>query len=123
MEPVVDEFASVRSFALRDFVFMMGEHVVDTASVQVECFTQIFTAHGAAFDMPAGATGAPGAVPLDIAVFIIPSFPEGEVADGIFGIFVIFHPVANALAFHIDFSQLTVLGEDVKISRQLLYHA
>ena len=36
MEPVVDELYAVGGFGLRDFVFMMREHVVDTAAMDVK---------------------------------------------------------------------------------------
>ena len=51
------------AFALRDFIFMMGELQVDAAAVNVEGLTQIFAGHRAAFDMPARAATAPGRIP------------------------------------------------------------
>ena len=45
---------------LGQLVFVMGEHQVHAAAVDVEGLAEVFHAHGRAFDMPAGPALAPG---------------------------------------------------------------
>jgi hypothetical protein len=42
VEPVADKVFASGGFALRDFVFVMGKGEIDAASVDVNCFTEIF---------------------------------------------------------------------------------
>lgn len=88
MHPVARELAVGRAAALGDFVFVMGEDEVNAATVEIEGFAKIFKRHGGAFEVPAGSARTPGAFPLVVAVFGFPSFPEGEVGNGVFAVFV-----------------------------------
>ena len=108
MQPVIYKFAGVCSFTLSDLIFMMGEHIVDPAGMQIKSFTQIFLTHGTAFNVPSGSAGAPGAVPFHIAVFFVPCFPECKVTHGIFFIFIGTDPHTVPLLFPVDFCELTV---------------
>ena len=62
---------------------MVGEKQVHPAGVQVDGGAEQRLAHGAAFDVPAGAAlgGAVRAGPFDVAVLGLVGLPEGEVAD------------------------------------------
>ncbi len=53
----------MRAFALRDFVFMVGELQVDATGVDVDGVAQVRLGHRRAFDVPAGAPVAPGGIP------------------------------------------------------------
>ena len=75
--PVADHRLGVAAFALGDFVFVVREHEVEAAAVDVERFAEQLLAHGRAFDVPAGPAVAPGAVPRRLAR--LGRFPEGEV--------------------------------------------
>lgn len=98
------------AFALGDFVFVVGEDEVFTAEVEVEAGAEQFHAHGAAFDVPAGAAFAPGAGPVDLAVVIDSGFPEGEVGDGVFGVFVVADAFARAHGFEVEVEEAAVLA-------------
>ena len=64
MKPVARELAlGMRAAALGDFVFMMWEHQVVAATMNVEARPQQFVAHGRTLDMPARTPTPPGAVP------------------------------------------------------------
>src|SRR5690606_14631362 len=54
---------AMRAGRLRNFVFMMRELQVDAAAMNVDSLAQMLLDHGRAFDMPAGTTPAPGALP------------------------------------------------------------
>ena len=60
MHPVFGLRLAVAAFALRDFVFVMREDEVEPAAVDVERFAEQSSAHGRAFDMPAGAARPQG---------------------------------------------------------------
>ena len=67
----------VGAAALGDFILVMRELQVDPAPMNVEGGAEQFVAHGAAFDMPAGAAPAPGAVPA--RRFGVGRFPQHEI--------------------------------------------
>ncbi len=50
--------------ALRYLAFMVGEHEVHAAAMDIEHIAEIFPAHGGAFEMPSGKTLAPGTRPV-----------------------------------------------------------
>ena len=77
--PVEDHRLVVAAFALGDFVFVVREHEVEPAAVDVERFAEQLLAHRRALDVPARAAGAPGAVPRGLAR--LGRFPEREVGD------------------------------------------
>ena len=79
MGPVVDHRLGVAAFALGDFVFVVGEQKIEPAAVDVECLAQELAAHRRAFDVPARAALAPGAVPRRL--LRLGRLPEGEVRD------------------------------------------
>ncbi len=82
MGPVGGHRFAVATFALGDFVFVVGEHQVEPATVDVERFAQQFAAHRGALDVPARSTFAPGAVPGGFAR--LGRFPEGKVGQRAF---------------------------------------
>ena len=67
MHPVVHVLPAEGALALGDFVFVMGEHVVHAARVNVKPRAQIFMGHSGTFNVPAGEALTPGAVPFHIA--------------------------------------------------------
>ena len=77
MHPITGEGLAGGGLALGYLVFMMGEHKVLTARMDIEGGTQKLHAHGAALDMPAGPAFAPGAIPRGLAG--LRALPEGEV--------------------------------------------
>ncbi len=111
VKPVVHEGLSGCSFALGDFVFVVGEDVVNTTRMDVEMWAKVFHAHGGAFDVPAGSTLAPWAWPTDIAVIFVPAFPEGEVGCLFFIVFVGLDADTSDLFFDFDVGEFAVLRE------------
>ena len=81
------------ALALGDFVFVVREDEVEAAAVDVERFAEQLLAHGRALDVPAGAAGAPRAVPRRLAG--LGGFPEGEVGRVAFAV-----GAAAAVALH-----------------------
>ena len=75
--PVIDVRMAAGAFALRDFAFVVREFEIHAATVDVEVFAEGLCAHHRAFDVPAGAAFAPGAVPRRFAGFC--RFPQDEV--------------------------------------------
>ena len=55
--------AAVRTGGLRDFVFVVREHQVDAARVDVDGVAQVRRRHRRAFDVPARTAASPRAVP------------------------------------------------------------
>ncbi len=111
VQPVAHEGFPVGGFALSNLVVVMREHVVDPAGMNIEAGAEILHAHGAAFDVPAGAPFAPGAVPGDIAVLLVPGFPEREVRGALFGVFVLIDSRAGAHLIRLNSPQFAVTGE------------
>src|SRR6185312_7138144 len=67
MYPVISKRFACISFALGYFVLMVGEDVVDTASMDVKMRAKIFHRHGAALNMPSRETSSPGTIPGHLA--------------------------------------------------------
>src|SRR6266403_234768 len=91
MQPVPDEFLSCDAFALSDLCFVMRKNVIDAAAMDIDLITEQRRRHRAAFDMPAGAARPPRRIPFHIAIFFIPCFPKGKVADMFLVILVVLH--------------------------------
>ena len=51
---------------LGNLVSVMDINMIDTAAMDVQLFAQIFQAHGRTFNVPAGKTDAPRAIPLHL---------------------------------------------------------
>ena len=79
MNPIADVAGAESGFALGDFILVVGEYVIHAAGMDVKRFAQVFGGHRGTFDMPAGETGAPGAIPFNIAAGF-GGFPQGEIA-------------------------------------------
>ena len=60
VQPVFRQRLAVGRFGLGQLIFMMGEHEVHAAAVDIEGFAEVFLAHRRAFDMPAGPPLPPG---------------------------------------------------------------
>ena len=71
-------FAGV-ALALGDFALVVGEYVVHAAGVDVKALAEVFDGHSGAFNMPAGETLAPLALPFELAAGF-GGFPKGEIA-------------------------------------------
>ena len=60
VEPIFREMATARAFTLGDLVFVVREDEIDSAGVKVEGIAEVFLNHRRAFEVPPGATFAPG---------------------------------------------------------------
>ena len=68
MQPVFDRLLSAGRNGLGNLTFMMWELEVQSAAMYVKYLTQVPGAHGGAFEVPAGTSFAPRAVPEDVAI-------------------------------------------------------
>ena len=85
MDPVAGEGLARVGFGLGDLVLVVREDKVVAAAVDVDLFAEFGKIHSGAFDVPAGATLAPRAVPGNFAR--LGGFPEGEVHRVVLGFF------------------------------------
>jgi hypothetical protein len=81
---------------LGDFVGVMDGNVVDAACVNVKLFTELFYAHGRTFNVPAGVTPSPGAVPDQRLIF---KFAFGKPQREIVGVAFVFVNVGAGAGF------------------------
>ena len=97
------------ALALRNLIFVVREHQVFAAGVQVEALAQKFHGHRRAFQMPSRPPAANGRIPRSFAGFC--RFPQRKIPRRIFLVLVqidaraVFHPG------QIFFAELAVLGK------------
>ena len=108
VQPVVDVLMAAGAFALCDFAFVVRKFEVHAAAVDVEVFAEGLRAHHRAFDVPAGAAFAPGAVPRRLTGFC--RFPQDEVERVFFG-FVHRDALAGAQVVQAAVGEFAVIGE------------
>src|SRR5512143_592530 len=87
---------------------MVRKDEVLAAGVDVEGFAQMLEPHGRTFDVPAGPSRAPGAVPGGLS--LLRRLPESEV-EGVLFSFVYFDAGACLQFFEVPFGELAVLLE------------
>src|SRR5689334_8732702 len=63
VHPEAGEVHTRRTARLRDLVLMVRENEVFAAAMNIERLREMFHRHGGAFDMPAGASAPPRALP------------------------------------------------------------
>ena len=81
VEPVTAPFVAKVGFALRDLVGVVREDIVYAATVNIKVFTEVFHGDAGAFDVPAGITDAPRAVPFERLILELGlGKPEHEIA-------------------------------------------
>ncbi len=66
VHPIVAPFVPEVRLALRDLVRVVGESVVDAAAVDVETLSEVLHSDAGTFDVPAGVSRAPRAVPFEL---------------------------------------------------------
>ena len=96
------------ALALRYLVFMVGEEQILAAAVNIEGFAQVFHAHGAALNVPAGTAHAPGAGPGRLAGLL--RLPYGKIGGVLLGA-VHFDACAGFQIFQVLARQAAVAGE------------
>src|SRR5438552_5120354 len=69
--------------------------------------------------MPAWTTWAPWRIPFHIAIFLVPCFPQREVANAFLIVFVVLHAPRRLQLGEIEVRELSVIGKfvDAKIDR------
>ncbi len=77
VHPVVNVLAVMGAGGLSDFVFVMREHQIGTAAVNVKMVAQLFAVHRRALDMPSRTACAPRRRPAWLALFR--HLPQDEV--------------------------------------------
>ncbi len=86
VHPVAGEGLAGGALGLGDLVFVVREHEVFAAGVEVEVLSEEPGGHGGALDVPAGAAVTERGIPGGLIVF--DGFPEGEVTGGILFVLV-----------------------------------
>ena len=114
VHPGADETVPGAAFGLRDLGFVMGENVVHAAAMNVDLRPEQRGGHGAALDVPAGASLAPRTLPDHVAIGLIPGFPEREIADALLLILVVADASAGAQFVEVEVGELAVIGEFVE---------
>ena len=125
VHPVAHRLVALGGHALGDLAFMVGEHEVHAAAVDVERLAEIFAPHSGAFEMPAGEAFAPGRGPVhDMLRGSL--LPEGEVhrivllllaVEGAGGVLQLFDVAARELAV----MMVAVIFLDVEIDRSAAF--
>ena len=112
MQPVFDEplplWLKACPLTLGDLILMMREGQVFPANVNIKAGAQIFHAHGAALDVPAGPALAPRAGPGDPPVFRHPRFPQCEIGNGFLAVFIAGHALTRPHLLEVQVHQLPV---------------
>ena len=108
VQPVFDELRVVRAFGLRYLVLVVREDEVAAAAVDVDGLAEVFRGHGAALDVPAGASLAPRALPERLAG--LRGLPEREVERALLAL-VDLDARAGVELFEALLRELAVLGE------------
>src|SRR5450759_1415011 len=91
MEPEARELLVVGGLRLCDLVFVMREHQVDAAGMDVERLAQVALAHRRALDVPARPAAAKRCLPgrAELLVLRLRFLPECEVADRLLVVLVL----------------------------------
>ena len=95
----------------------MRKDVIDTAAVDVDLIAQQRCGHRAALNVPTRTARSPGRIPFHVPVFFVPRFPEREIADVFFIVFVVLHAACLSQLREIEMGQLPVIRKfaDAKI--------
>src|SRR5580692_7322260 len=93
MHPVTHEGFPRRSFALRNFIFVVRKRKIDSAGVYVQRLPKILHGHCGAFNVPARPALANGCLPEMLAGLW--RFPQSEVAGALFFVAVDIHARAS----------------------------
>ncbi len=113
MQPVARELLVVGGLRLRDLVFVMREHQVDSTGVDVESFAEVALAHRRALDVPARPPAPERRIPgpAQLLVLRVRVLPEREVAHRLLVIFVRRHALAGLQSFPVEVRQRPVRGK------------
>ena len=91
MHPESNEGASRDTFRLSDLGLVMRKDIVLAAAVDIEFVAEDSRRHRAALDVPTRPPPPPRAHPTDIAISLIPSFPQRKISDVFLFVFVTTH--------------------------------
>ena len=116
VHPVAGEGVAGGALGLGDLVLVVREHEVLAAGVEVDVFAEELGGHGGALDVPAGAAGAEGGLPVALEGAVgggLDRLPEGEVAGGVLVVLVDVDAGAVLDAGEVLLGELAVVGEAV----------
>ena len=82
MDPVMDPLRAAGGLVLGDLAFVMREHQVHSAPMDIEFLAEVFLAHDRALEVPAGESFAPGGGPAH-DVLRLGLFPDREIVRGL----------------------------------------
>ena len=98
---------------------MVREDKVHAAAVNVKGFSQVFLAHGRAFNVPAGPTFAPRAFPERLALLAL--FPQRKIQGTVLAL-IHFNAGAGIELFYIFTRELTVFRKSAHIKIHITFH-
>ncbi len=85
--------------------------MVDSASMDIKCFTKVLHTHRRTFDVPAREPFAPWAIPFHITLLVFwAKLPESKISRITF-LAVIFNACAGLLFFYVELSEIAVAWE------------
>ena len=109
------ELTAVGTFALCNLIFMVRKDEILAARVNVDSLAQMLARHGAALNMPAGAAGAVGAVPIGLAGLC--RLPHGKICRVLLQIVLQCMAQAAVTAFQLIQIQVRELAIFLKLAR------
>src|SRR4029450_11638674 len=112
VDPVTNKLLSRRSFALRNLIFVMWKHKIDTTGVNIESFSEILHRPLSAPDVPTWTSPTDFCVPRRLGLSC-GFFPQRKIASIFFLVFVCVHSFAATcdVSGEIDLRKFSVLGE------------
>lgn len=132
MHPVGRKCFPCQRFCLCYFILMMGEYEIDSPHMDIYLFTMSPEITGAAFDVPAwppfqffcSILGLKLGFPEIFTISIVVSFPECEITDAFFFIFILLDSCTGFHTFHVEVSEVTIFFKalDIKIDRSVITH-
>src|SRR5580700_10278224 len=88
VQPIADELFAGAAFRLSNLSLVMWKQVIDSAAMDIDFRAKEASCHGATFDVPARPASTPRAIPTNWPVLCIPGFPEREITETFFFVFV-----------------------------------
>ncbi len=122
VHPIPDKRFPAGRFALRNFVLMMRENIINTPGMQIKALAKILGRHRRTLDMPPWPAPPPRGIPRHIAILLIPCFPQGEVGNILLLIFIVLNPRPGSQPRHIQMRQFPVGRKtgDAEINRSIV---
>ena len=122
MHPETNEGASRDTFRLSDLGLVMRKDIVLATTMDIEFVAEDSRRHRAALDVPTRPPPPPRAHPTDIAISLIPSFPQRKISDVFLFVFVTTHTNTIAKLIQVEVGEFSIIRErsNAKINRSVI---